>query len=88
MDLVSTGGSRADGTVNLSYEYGFFQQPVLDETLAETAANQSCSGWGYTGSKPFGGRVEKCELTDGNGACMRFLVTVTYQCTGAPSASH
>jgi hypothetical protein len=29
-EFVATGGSRADGTVHLSYEYGMFESPHED----------------------------------------------------------
>jgi len=86
VNMVPTGGSRADGTVNMSYEYGLFQEPVIDVNQAMVSANQTCAGWGYSGSKPFGGQTTKCEAQDGNGTCLRFLATVAFQCTGAPSA--
>lgn len=86
-DLVPTGGSRADGTVTLSYEYGRFEKPEVDMPKAATLAMQRCGAWGYTGAEPFGGQMNKCEAVDGYGGCIRTLVTVTYQCTGTPAAS-
>lgn len=86
VNLTPTGGSRADGTVSLSFEYGAFEKPVVDREAAQASASRACSGWGYTGSQPFGGATQKCQAFNGYGACMRYLVTVTYQCTGAPSA--
>jgi hypothetical protein len=86
-DLVPTGGSRADGTVNLSYEYGLFEKPQVDLPKATAVAMQRCAAWGYTGAEPFGGQMNKCEAFDGYGDCTRTLVTVTYQCTGTPGAS-
>ena len=43
--------------------------------------------WGYAGAQPFGGQNSKCEAVNGYGDCVRFLVTMTYQCTGTPPAS-
>jgi hypothetical protein len=83
--LTPTGGSRADGTVHLSYQYGAFEKPVVDREQAQASANRACSGWGYTGSQPFGGVIQKCQAFNQYG-CVSYLVTVTYQCTGAPSA--
>lgn len=85
--MVPTGGSRADATVNLSYEYGMFEQPQVNLAQAETAAQQRCAAWGYSGAEPFGGSMHKCEAVNGYGNCLRTLVTVTYQCTGTPTAS-
>jgi hypothetical protein len=86
--LVPTGGSRADGTVQLSYEYGLFQKPVVDMTQATQAAANSCATWGYTGAQPFGGQFNKCEVFNGYGNCLRMLVTVNFQCTGSPAAAN
>src|SRR5215469_6157064 len=78
------GGSRADGTVKLSFEFGIFQRPVVDWNGALDRARQSCSAWGYTGAERFGGGMQQCEAVNGYGQCMRMLVTYTYQCTGHP----
>jgi YecR-like lipoprotein len=86
-ELVPTGGSRADATVKLSYEYGMFQRPQVNAAQGESAAQARCAAWGYTGAEPFGGAVTKCESENGYGDCLRTLVTVTYQCTGIPPAS-
>ena len=86
-ELVPTGGSRADGTVNLSYEYGVFEKPQVNMSLAQVSAQQRCAAWGYTGAEPFGGQLNKCERVNGYGDCLQTLVTVTYQCTGTPPAT-
>jgi len=86
-ELVSTGGSRADGTVNLSFEYGMFEKPQVDWNQASNEAAQRCAAWGYTGAERFGGNQQKCESVNGYGDCLQWLVTVTYQCTGTPPAS-
>jgi len=84
--LVPTGGSRADGTVKLSFEYGMFESPQLDGQQGLSAARQRCAAWGYSDAQPFGGSTKKCSNYSGRD-CIRWLVTIEYQCTGAPSAS-
>ena len=86
-ELVPTGGSRADGTVTLSYDYGMFEKPQVDMAQGELAAQQRCAAWGYTGAEPFGGSLNRCEAADAYGNCTRTLVTMTYQCTGTPPSS-
>jgi hypothetical protein len=81
---VPTGGSRADGMVALSYEYGLFEKPQADEEQAVTMAASSCSVWGYTGASPFG-KTQQCLAFNGYGSCIRWQITQRYQCTGAPS---
>lgn len=80
--LVPTGGSKADGTVDLSFEFGVFQKPVVDMVAAQASAKQRCAAWGYTEAEAFGGEKRQCQAFDGYGNCMRWFVTVTYQCTG------
>ena len=83
-DLVPTGGSRSDGTVKLSYEYGEFESPKLNAQQGADAAAKRCAVWGYSGAQPFGGATKTCSYFSGF-ACHRWLVTIEYQCTGAPS---
>lgn len=85
--LVPTGGSKADGTVELSYEFGEFEKPQVDRAQGVHAAQQRCAAWGYEGAEPFGGQKSQCQQLGGMSGCMRTLVTVQYQCTGS-SASH
>jgi len=81
--MVPTGGSRADGTVKLSYDFGAFQVPRVDPAQGIAAATARCKAWGYTGAEAFGGGTRSC--TNGSmGSCNAFRVTVEYQCTGNP----
>lgn len=78
--LTATGGSRADGIVKLSYEYGMFETVQIDGQQAINEARQRCAGWGYRGAEPFGGSKQKC-ISHYAGDCKRWLVTIDYQCT-------
>ena len=80
--LVPTGGSRADGTVTLSYEYGGFEKPQVDMQQGIAAARARCQAWGYQDAEPFGGQTEKCQRMTEYG-CVRALVNVNFQCVGA-----
>ncbi len=80
--LIPTGGSRADGTVKLSYEYGLFEAPKLDAQQGMNVALQRCSAWGYSGAEPFGGSTQNC-INPTNNGCSRWLVSIEYQCSGA-----
>jgi hypothetical protein len=86
-EWAATGGSRADGTVQLSYQYGAYQKPEVDDTQGAELAASRCAVWGYTGSEAFG-TMRKCEAFGGYGNCLSWLVTRNYQCTGAPSSSN
>jgi len=81
--LIPTGGSRADGTVELSYEFGMFETPEVDYAQGQEAARQRCAAWGYSDAEPFGGQKDQCQQVNGYGNCIRTLVTVQYQCIGA-----
>lgn len=77
----ATGGSKADGTVTMSYQYGGFQKPVIDWNQAAIDAANRCASWGYTGAEPFGGSTSQCVFNNGYG-CNRWQVNMQYQCTG------
>lgn len=85
----ATGGSRADGTVRLSYQYGLFEMPELDHAAGDKLAIDRCRTWGYTGAEAFGGVTEQCN-NFGSGQCNSWLVTKEYQCTGTgtPGSAH
>jgi hypothetical protein len=85
--LVPTGGSRADGTVEMSYEFGLFEVPQVNMDTAVVSARERCAAWGYTDSRPFGGERRQCQASDMYGGCSRWTVTVTFQCIGKPEAT-
>lgn len=85
-EWVPIGGSRADGTVKLAYEYGALTVPTVDNARALQLAKQRCAAWGYTNAEPFEGVVQNCTNRDRYG-CNAYRVTATYQCIGKPSGS-
>jgi hypothetical protein len=82
---AATGGSRADATVQLAYEYGMFESPRASEVQALDVARSRCSAWGYEGAAPFGGEVRACTVPDGFGGCNLWRVSKEFQCTGTGS---
>jgi hypothetical protein len=82
-DLIPTGGSRSDGTVELSYEFGMFEAPKVDFQQGVSAAARRCQAWGYSDAEPFGGAKNICQAFNGYGNCIHTLVTIQYQCVGA-----
>jgi len=78
--LQATGGSRADGVIALSYEYGMFEKPQINWNQAQTTAATRCEAWGYQSAEAFGGSTSQCQARNGYGNCLRYLVTVKYQC--------
>jgi len=79
--LVATGGSRADGTVKMSYEFGMFEKPVINVQQGLQSAIKRCESWGYTGAEAFGGQTKLCNAY-GGGNFNNWLVTMEFQCTG------
>jgi hypothetical protein len=77
-------GSRADGTVQLGFEYGMFESPRVDMASALQSARKRCGAWGYSDAEPFGAAMTQCVATSGYG-CVRSRVTVEYQCTNSAS---
>jgi hypothetical protein len=78
--LQATGGSKADATVDLSYSYGIFEEPVIDWSLALVTAKERCKAWDYKNAESFGGQKNTCQAFNGYGDCVNTLVTITYQC--------
>ena len=78
---TATGGSRADAVVRLSYEYGQYEQPQVNEQEALDLATARCKSWGYSGAEAFGGVTRQCNQT-GRYGCENWLVTKEFQCTG------
>jgi len=68
-DWFASGGSRADGTVQLSVTWGLFEKPVVDGAQGVALAKSKCEVWGYTGAQPFGGVFTQCNSTDYQGNC-------------------
>jgi hypothetical protein len=88
-DFYATGGSRADGTVDMAYDFRPFEQPVVDHQQAQKLAKSKCGVWGYSSAEPFGGKTTNCYRRDGWGNCTAGQVIVKYQCIGnldAPAA--
>lgn len=83
--LAPTGGSRADGTVELGYDFWMAEKPVVDYPAAQQRAVERCKVWGYSGAEAFGGGKQQC-LQVGRYGCEHTQVSITYQCTGSPSA--
>ncbi|MCE5233824.1 MAG: YecR-like lipofamily protein [Xanthomonadaceae bacterium] len=86
--LQATGGSRADGVVELSFEYGMFEKPQVQWAQGAATARDRCRAWGYSSAEPFGGTVSTCQAHDGYGGCVRTLVTAKYQCTGSTASQN
>jgi YecR-like lipoprotein len=81
-DWAATGGSRSDGVVRLSYEFGEFEKPQLNEHQAINLAIQRCKTWGYSGAEAFGGVTRQCNMEGGLRGCGQWMVSKEFQCTG------
>ena len=85
----ATGGSKADGTVVLSYEIGIFRRAVIDHNAALALAKKKCQNWGYLSAEQFGGVKRECTSVSNYGStsdpsCNRHRFDITYQCLGQP----
>ena len=45
--FYATGGSRADGTVDMAYDTAYLVTPVVNYAQAKNIAVQKCRVWGY-----------------------------------------
>lgn len=85
-ELVATGGSRADGTVDLSYEQASIENVKIDPVKGVATARERCQAWGYKDAAPFGGESRMCQVATNYG-CNQWLATIKYQCLGSVPAS-
>lgn len=76
---VPTGGSRADALVEMSFEVGAYETPIVDWDTAAASATKRCQGWGYEKADPFEGVKNSCQAFNAYG-CVASTVTRTYQC--------
>jgi hypothetical protein len=81
--MVATGGSRSDGTVDLSYSVGAFEKANIDMVRAQNDALARCKAWGYSAAEAFGGEKRQCQIFDPYLNCSLWNVTMTFQCSGA-----
>lgn len=79
-DWQATGGSKSDGIVKLSYQYGGFEMPKVSEEQGLDIAKKRCAAWGYTNAEAFGGVTSQCNSMSASG-CVSYFVTKEYQCT-------
>ena len=81
-DFYAMGGSRADGTVDMAYDFRQFESPVVNPAQAQSIAKSKCRVWGYSDAEAFGGMTQNCHQRDGFGTCVAGQVVNTYQCIG------
>ena len=81
-DMAATGGSRADGTVEMSYQYNDFQPVKIDHQKALQSATRRCQSWGYKSAESFDNGLKTCVSPAAFGGCNAYRVTVQYQCLG------
>ncbi|EAQ9804664.1 hypothetical protein EAN25_07740 [Salmonella enterica] len=78
-DLSASGGSRADGTVVMSTEYGEFDSIDINKEKALASATRRCQSWGYRTAQPFDAGFSRCSDFSSFG-CTRYIYSISYQC--------
>jgi len=78
---VAAGGSRADGTVTMAFQYGGFERPSWNLDQTRQAAASKCAAWGYADAQVFGSQMQNCMAWNAYG-CIAWTVTIPYQCVG------
>ncbi|WP_271407632.1 YecR family lipoprotein [Pseudomonas sp. Q1-7] len=81
-DFYAMGGSRADGTVDMAYDFAPFEQPVVNRSQAQSIAKSKCQVWGYQDAESFGGQQQNCHQFNGYGSCVAGQIVIKYQCIG------
>lgn len=82
----ATGGSRSEGVVRLTHEYGRSETADVSADQADMLALNRCQTWGYRDAEAFGGQTRSCTAKDG-ASCELWKVTREYQCTGQPATA-
>lgn len=75
-----SGGDKAQGLVQVSYEFPEYNEPPVSEEQAARIAQGRCEGWGYDDAQPIPGQVRQCSNMDA-GNCDQWKVTREYRCT-------
>jgi len=81
-NFYAVGGSRADGTIDMAYDFAQFEKPVVNHQQAQSIAKSKCGVWGYGRAESFGGQTVNCQQRDGWGNCVAGQVLIKYQCQG------
>ncbi|MBN3864802.1 hypothetical protein HCU66_21470 [Pseudomonas frederiksbergensis] len=81
-DFYAKGGSRADGVVDMAYDFQQFETPVVRVEQAQRIAKSKCVLWGYSDAEAFGGKTQHCNQMNGYGTCIAGQIVVQYQCLG------
>lgn len=81
-DMQATGGSKADGTIHMSYEFSPFDIIKIDYDKALVGAEKRCKAWGYQSAEAFDQGFRTCSKPAAFGGCDLYRVTVQYQCLG------
>lgn len=80
-ELVAVGGSKADGVVELGYDYDpEIEIPVTDPEQGKKTAQKRCEAWGYKDVEEFQKLTESCAYTGLYGVCRKVNAYIQYQC--------
>lgn len=80
-ELVAVGGSKADGVVELGYDYDpELERPVTDPDQGKKVALKRCEAWGYKDVEEFQKMRESCAYTGLYGVCRKVNAYIQYQC--------
>ncbi|MGX5220274.1 YecR family lipoprotein [Pseudomonas segetis] len=87
-DYYAMTGSRADGTVDMAYDFRQFEKPIVNQDQAYSIAKQKCGVWGYSDAEAFGGMRQNCHQRDNWGTCLAGQIVVQYQCIGSGQTAY
>ncbi|WP_185976982.1 YecR family lipoprotein [Shewanella sp. YLB-07] len=79
--MEATGGSLADGVIELSYTRTPSETSIFDEQDALKTATKRCKAWGFKKADAFSGEQTSCRDQLGS-RCDVYMVTKKYQCVG------
>jgi hypothetical protein len=81
-EYKTSGGSKADAIIEMSFSYGWLEDPEVDIEHAQYEAAQRCKSWGFDEADAFDLPTETCIRMSKKGNCKEFRVTKKFQCIG------
>jgi hypothetical protein len=84
---TTEGGSKDIGAVNLSREYGEFENVQTEDVKGIEVAREQCQDWGFKDAKDRGMIRATCTKHKGlHHECVKFNETKQYKCTCTKSS--
>jgi hypothetical protein len=79
---TTTGGSKADGFITMTYTVGSFERAQINWSDVRMRAIKRCQNWGYTAAESYAGSTKRCIYSSPQYGCQQMEISIKYQCIG------